>query len=346
MQTVLKLTPTGAFAGSSQLIDALREFSMLRARPTVIVLDPKPIRAQQTTMFLRQAGWEAEVFHDEQDLTRRVATLPDARIVLVSEETTNVGEFLQRLRREPRFALTPVGIMAHVDHLPGVTVLSQIQERKQATDVGGMGVMAETMLPVGLQDFIENPRKSKDWLELDRMSRVVPYALSEDVLARVILQLSQLQADAPMSPDDQLDLAVQSVRWMAYIAANANLARIFDLAGLEAEAISALNHDVLAAEVAPVVGFLGSAKCQEELVNLANQGQREVPQRQAAADAFRAAVEKRGLLLTQGAIAAQYDRYNQSRDADQAIRKVLGSVLDAIEIPWKKRQALSAAEPR
>ena len=58
------------------------------------------------------------------------------------------------------------------------------------------------------------------------------------------------------------------------------------LAGLEAEAIVALNSDVLAVEVAPVVGFLGTAKCQQALVNLANQDQRELSQRQAAADGF------------------------------------------------------------
>lgn len=346
VETVLKLTPIGVFAGSSQVIEALRGLAILRERPSVIVLDPMPSRAKNAVMMLRQAGWEAEPFYDEQELTRRVATLPEPRIVLVSEETTNVGEVLQRLRREPRFALAPVGVMALVDNLPGVTALDLVQSKKRATIVGGMGVMTETMLPVGLQEAIENPKKSKEWLHLDQKTRVVPYALSEEVLAKVILQLSHLQSDAPLTPEDQLDLAVESVRTMAFIASSPNLAKIFDLAGLESEAIAALNSDLLAAEVAPVVGFLGGAKCQEELVNLANQDQREVAQRQAAADAFKAAVEKRGLLLTQGAIAAQYDRYNQNRNADPAVRKVLGSVLDAIEIPWKKRQAVSAAETR
>lgn len=346
VDTVLKLLPTTTFAGSSQLVEALRGFITLRARPNVIVLDPKPSRARQAAMFLRQAGWEAESFFNEQDLTSRLADLPETQIILVSEETTNLNEFLQRARREPRLALTPIGVMANVDNLPGANFFAEFEGRKQVTDLGGLGVNAETMLPAGLQNRIENPKKPKDWLNLDRMTRVVPYPMSADVLARIILQLSQLNADAPLTPDDQLSLAVQSARWMKYISGNPSLARIFDLGAIEAEAISALNSDVLAVDVAPVVGFLGTAKSQEALVNLANQDQRELPQRQAAASAFKTAVENRGLLLTKGAIAAQYDRYNQSRDTDPAIRNVLGSVLDAIEIPWKKRQALSASEPR
>lgn len=345
VDAVLKLLPTTAFAGSSQLVEDLREFIQLRARPNVIVLDPKPARARQTAMFLRQVGWEAEPFFNEQDLTSRLAKLPDTQILLVSEETTNLNEFLQRVRREPRLALTPVGIMAEVDNLPGASLLGEFEGRKQVTDLGGLGINAQTMLPVGLQNRIENPRKPKEWSSLDKMTRVVPYALREDVLARIILQLSQLTTDAPLSPDDQLNLAIQSARWMGYIAANPNLARIFDLGAVEAEAISALNNDALAPEIAPVVGFLGTAKCQEALVNLANLDQRDLVQREAAAEAFKLAVENRGLLLTQGAIAQQYDRYNQSRDAEPAIRKVLGSVLDAIEIPWKKRQAVSASTP-
>lgn len=345
VDTVLKLLPTTTFAGSSQLVEALRGFITLRARPNVIVLDPKPARARQTAMFLRQAGWEAEPFFNEQDLTARIANLPDIQIALVSEETTNVNEFLQRLRREPRLALAPVGIMADVDNLPGASFLAQFDGRKQVANLGGFGVNAETMLPAGLQNRLENPNKPKDWFNLDKMTRVVPYAFNEEILARIILQLSRLNADAPLTPDDQLNLAVQSARWMRYISENPNLARIFDLGAVETEAISALNSDVLAVEAAPVVGFLGTAKCQDALVNLANQEQRELAQRQAAASAFKSAVEIRGLLLTKGAIAAQYDRYNQSRDADPAIRNVLGSVLDAIEIPWKKRQALSAAKP-
>jgi hypothetical protein len=346
VETVLQLTPTTTFAGSSQLLEALRGFSQLRARPSVVVVDPKPSRAQKTGMLLRQAGWEAEVFLNEAELTRRVASLTDAQIVLVSEETTNVMEFLQRIRREPKFALTPVGVMADVDNLPGADFVAGVMSRPKSTALGGVGMTLETLLPVGIQNAIDDPRQTKAWLDLDRITRVVPYALNEDVLARIVLQLSQLQSDAPLSPDDQINLAIQSVRWMGYIASNDNLARIFDLGAVETEAVAALNHDLLAIDAATVVGFLGTAKCQEALVNLASQNQRELSVRKSAAEAFKAAVEKRGLLLTQGAIGLQYDRYNQSRDADEAIRTVLGSVLDAIEIPWKKRQAVSAAEPR
>lgn len=345
VDTVLKLAPTNSFAGSSQVIEALRGLVQMRERPSVFVVDPKPSRARQTAMLLRQAGWEAVECFNEQELTRRLSEVSNAQIVLVSEELGDVNGFVQRLRREPRLALAPVGVMAKVENLPGVSVLSLVNDRKEPAPLGGLGVASEVMLPVGLTDMIENPKPPKNWLHLDRMTRAVPYAMNEEVLARVILQLSQLKSDAPLDPQEQLDLAVAAVRWMGYIASNPGLARIFDLASIEAEAIDALNHDALAADAAPVVGYLGTPKSQAALINLASQAQRDIALRRAAADAFRAAVEKRGLLLTQGAIALQYDRYNQSRDADRETIEVLGAVLDAIEIPWKKRQALSVAPP-
>jgi hypothetical protein len=74
-------------------------------------------------------------------------------------------------------------------------------------------------------------------------------------------------------------------------------------------------------------------------VELAGQHARPLPVRQAAARAFSQSVPRFGVQLTTGEIAAQYARYNRSRELDLETQRVLGAVLDAIE-------GKSASHPR
>ena len=61
--------------------------------------------------------------------------------------------------------------------------------------------------------------------------------------------------------------------------------------------------------------------------------------RQAAADAFRVAVQKHGLLLTRAQLQTQYDLYNTSEQLDRDTQKVLSDILDAMEGPSRKTDA-------
>ena len=61
---------------------------------------------------------------------------------------------------------------------------------------------------------------------------------------------------------------------------------------------------------------IGTPKSQTALVDFASQNARPLADRQAAAAAFAAAVQARGLNLTQQQIAAQFERYNASEKLD------------------------------
>ena len=76
---------------------------------------------------------------------------------------------------------------------------------------------------------------------------------------------------------------------------------------------------------------MGTANSQKALVNTASRNSLELVSRQAAAQAFDRAVQKRHLMLTQKDILRQYDRYNASETLDKQTQQVLGGLLDSIE---------------
>ena len=176
VDTVLKLLPTATFAGSSQLVEALRGFITLElARLSSSSIQARSSPPNRDVPPPSRMGSGALL--NEQDLTARIANLPDVQIVLVSEETTNVKSscsdsvvnHVWRSRRSeswPTSTISPVRLS-----WPNSMAASK------SPNLGGFGVNAETMLPAGLQNRIENPNKPKDWFNLDKMTRVVPYAL-------------------------------------------------------------------------------------------------------------------------------------------------------------------------
>ena len=85
-----------------------------------------------------------------------------------------------------------------------------------------------------------------------------------------------------------------------------------------------------------MLGLLGSPGAQQALIEFANAPVQPLADRQAAADAFRMAVNRRGLLLTRVQLQKQYALYNASESRDRGTQDVLAAILDAIEAPTRK----------
>lgn len=92
---------------------------------------------------------------------------------------------------------------------------------------------------------------------------------------------------------------------------------------------------LLQAELEPAVlaalALRGERVAQNVLIDLASQDRRPLQARRQAAAAFAASVERFGVLLSPAAIAAQYDRYNASEQAQSETQQLLGSLLDTLE---------------
>jgi hypothetical protein len=99
----------------------------------------------------------------------------------------------------------------------------------------------------------------------------------------------------------------------------------------EAAAIRALRTGGLTVHAAPVLAGMATHDSQLALVELASDTNYDIVDRQAAAQAFAAAVARRGILLTTVEIGRQFDRYNASERLDADTQNVLATLLNVIE---------------
>ncbi len=102
---------------------------------------------------------------------------------------------------------------------------------------------------------------------------------------------------------------------------------------VESTVVRALDTPGLTPKACVVLGNLGTPRAQQALVDLASRKTVPLDDRRAALDAFRFAVERRGILLTTTKIQLQYDRYNQSAGEDRATQAILSQILDCLEAP-------------
>jgi hypothetical protein len=85
---------------------------------------------------------------------------------------------------------------------------------------------------------------------------------------------------------------------------------------------------------ARVLGLLGTPNAQLALVEQASLPQNAAQDRQAAVAAFREAVRRRGLYLTQAQIRSQYDRFESTNEPE--LKATLQEILNVIEAPTAK----------
>jgi hypothetical protein len=214
---------------------------------------------------------------------------------------------IQQLRRDPRTAALPIGLMARQD---------LFEQMERLTEFDPLG---ETF-----------PR---------------PHDLASVSLAAHRL-LDRSGADLAMF-DERTAHAVAALDHLARLAEQSEKYSFYSLLRNESAVEQALNTTPLTDRAARVLGFFGTPSAQRLLAEFASQNARRLSERQAAAAAFDTAISKRGLLLARHEIQMQYDRYNQSKTLDGETQAVLGSLLDSIELPTRQSSDqgdVSAAE--
>jgi hypothetical protein len=204
-------------------------------------------------------------------------------------------EMLQQIRREPRLAKLPVGLLARQ----------------------------------------ENFERLKDLTADDSLVLLFPFPMDLPGASFLAARLSELGGEFPISADEGLRQALVAVDFFSELAAKPEAYGFYDLVSQESAAQQALATPILARRAAQVLGYLGTPSAQASLINVASQNNRDLGGRQAAAQAFDVAVKRRGVLLTSDSILTQYDRYNASATLDAATQQVLGSILDSIESQTK-----------
>ncbi len=309
VETIMKLDPVEPFAGASYLTEALGYFASTVGSRRVLVAHPRTDLAQTLVGMLQDIGFEADTAQTGRQALRLSVQYPDYEFVLVSDAVDNpaAGELIQQLRRDPRTTALPIGLMAR-------------------------------------QELFEQMQRLT---EFDPLGETFPRPHDVASVALASRRLLERSGDELAVFDERMAHATTALSHLARLAEHSDKYAFYDLLRIEPTVVQALNTAQLTDQAARVLGFFGTPSAQRSLVEFASQNVRQLSNRQAAAAAFSAAISKRGLLLARNEIQVQYDRYNQSQTLDSETQAVLGSLLDAIELPTRQSSdqgAASAAE--
>lgn len=189
-----------------------------------------------------------------------------------------------------------------------------------------------SLLPVGILAAAGDLERARHMARNDARAEAFPRPHDFPAVQWQIERLAALGGDL-LSPEQRKRQAGAALDWLA--EGSRSPGAWVDGSRIEPTVIHALDTPGLAAKACVVLGNLGTPQAQQALVDLASRKTAPLADRIAALEAFRTAVQQRGILLTTARIQLQYDRYNQSAADDPATQAVLAGILDCLEAPTR-----------
>jgi HEAT repeat protein/CheY-like chemotaxis protein len=297
---IMKLDPRRPYPGSSYLPETLGYFIRTLGSRRALVAQPRAEKAQTLVGLLNQIGYSADAAGSGRETFQLAIKQPDYEFLLISDavDSLNANETIQMFRKDPLTARLPIGLMARQ----------------------------------------ENQRQAEAIAELDPQLIAFPRPHDVRSMSFQVSRLADLAGSSRVGYDARLDQAARALEHLTRLAERQQERTFYDMFRVRQAIAAALETPGLSGGAARVLGLLGCPESQRELVLLASQHARPLAERQAAAEAFAQAVQRRGVLLTRDEITLQYDRYNRSAALDVGTQQVLGAILDAIEQPSRQCQ--------
>ena len=175
LEAIVRLQPTKPFAGSSYVPGALAFFAGSSGVRHALVAGPNAERIRDLTGLVAAAGFQTDAVTNGKDLLRLATQSPDYEVAFidVSMSRPDASLLLQELRRDPRTALLPVGLIARDGYLEQATRLSDADPMSKAfarpQDVEAMrwqlGQLA-TLAPQEAADFKTRQQQAAESLDL------------------------------------------------------------------------------------------------------------------------------------------------------------------------------------
>ncbi len=298
--SIMRLDPHRSFPGASYLTDALQFLAATHGERRAVVAHPRITLAQNIVAYLNAANIEAASATTGRGAFKAAAAQPDTEFLMISDaiDQPPANELVQMLRKDPVTARLPIAIMAREANL--ARLRSQFDE--------------------------------------DPLTLVGPQPVEMRGALRTAQLLLQLPGRRFTQADERLLQARTSIKHLTHLLRAPQDYPFFDMLKVEPALIRAFRSPEFTEATAEALGLLATPAAQLALVEVASENARPLQARQAATKAFEAAVKRRGLLLTIPNIQRQYTRYNNSETLDADTQAVLGSVLDAIELPSKKQK--------
>jgi len=309
-QTIIKLDPQQPYPGSSFLLESLAYFASSRGTPRILTASGTAFRAQAWGGLLGTLGYDSDLAATGKEAFRLAAQHPDYSFILLGDTIARpeLAETLSMLRKDPRTAQMPVAIV---------------------TDGNESGVGPRLAARDDRTILVFNPSSSDGMLE--ELRPLVAIANRQAVPSAVRLQHARF-----------------ALKTIADLAGDSEKYGFYDISRHQEKLVAALFQPGMAEYVAPALGAVATPAAMQALLNFSSQGTQSLADRQTAVTALDNAIQKRGLLITRLEVQRQYQLYNASLEtADDETVELLGSILDSIEGPFRRRQQASreAAAP-
>ena len=297
VEAIVHLQPTKPFAGASYVSHALGFFAASKGARSALVACPYLADVQNIAGMLAVAGYEAEISTSGRELLIQASRSPDCELAIID---VTIGR-------------PEIG-----------TLLQQLRHDPRTAQLR-VAVIARSGY------FAQAEREAK----LDPLSKAFGRPHDQKVFE---WQLNQL---AGVAPEDFVDFQTRQQQAAVALDLLAEITRspskFYDIRGVQESLLIALYNPKLSEKAAVVLATVNSPDSQRALVEVASRFTLPLGVRQAAARAFRINTEKHGILLTTDEIRRQYRRYNESEKQDNGTQRVLGQILDCLEINVPKK---------
>jgi CheY-like chemotaxis protein len=297
-EAIMKLNVKTAFAGASHVPETFGYLAGSVGTRRALIADVRIEEARIFSGLLSSVGYDVDVAQTGDAALQLVLEQPDYEVIFLGDsiDHQDLTRTWQQLRKDPRTA----------------------------------------NLLIALTGREENMEALRDKADTDPLARAMPYIHTGATLDFQMTQLFRKAGTKFVPFAERQRQAIASLDHLGRLANDGPTAKHYDLQRQEEAVLRALATAGLTVHAAPVLGGLASHTAQLALVNLASDTNFDIVDRQAAAKAFAAAVERRGVLLTTREIGAQFDRYNASESLDTDTQAVLASILDTIEARSKR----------
>ena len=218
-------------------------------------------------------------------------------------------------------------------HRPPDYATIEMIDRVRRRPLGGSApLLIVNGWPAGYEQF------SHRWRAANVMLATAPEEVRRELtpgeaVMKMQIALNDLARSAPVEPltaGDREIYAIAGLTGLSRLIEDANVAEIYDWRGREADLVDASRRSGSSEDSLRILSALGTPYSQDLLARLAANPVIALDTRKNAAKAFADSVSKSGTRISRRQVLQQYDKYNQSDDAD--MRAVLDTIIDAIEV--------------
>jgi hypothetical protein len=339
LKAILALDPVEPFKGAGRVVETMQFLLASSGRPRVLVGHPRLEEASRIANLYGNLGYEADAATTGRSLVRKAAGNADYELILISEtiDGPNVQETVQVLRKDPRTARIPLGIVEHFVVLDPKFIPDKLEFSKEHKKVI-TPLSNEERIKLVMADERHAPQrlpgsKAEKAADAVDLAVVVPSPYSPESLDYVHNQVMGLAPTRQVAPEIRLEHAYFVLEQLAALLSRPQGRLLYDFSPLEGAVIAASRVPPLSSQAATVLGLIGTPKAQLTLVEQASLPSIAAEDRAAATKAFAQAVQRRGIGLTTAQIERLYALEKRFTGEQQAQVREL---LEIIEAPTAK----------